>query len=134
MLFYNDDVTKVISRNHADHMIENMDRDKDGKMSREELMGKKDDPHEAQIFALADEDKDGKLDRTELGYLLFFETHPEVFEATAKKGFKDKDKDGDGKVSYEEFERVHHKGRLDEAPDNYKALDKNSDGHLDHDE
>jgi len=120
-----------IAAKDATHVIEEMDTDKDGKLSVDELVDgtfghdmpedvdvpkstdpgilaqeenlKNDKELERQKFKLADKNGDGFLDKDELPHALFPELHEGVSHLTASDAVKSKDKNGDGELSPDEF-------------------------------
>merc|ERR1719487_1178789 len=110
-------------------LFENMDANKDGKISLEELLEsnfgvpfpegeaptpdaeqaaederiKKEKELEKEKFKLADKNGDGFLDKDELPAAFYPETHDGVLALTAAAALKSKDKDGDGELTPTEF-------------------------------
>lgn len=100
-------------------VLDEMDLDKDGKLSVEELMkdmdmwsdDEEEDQRESAMrkevetakFGAADKDKDGLLDVEELPALFYPETHEGVLDLTARQTLQQKDLDGDGLLSLQEF-------------------------------
>ena len=106
-------VPSCFSASEKDKFFENFDKDKDGKVSKEEFPGGE------RAFNKFDKNQDGYIDESEAP------------EGSPQKGggggdfFQNFDKDNDGKVSKEEFpggERA------------FNNLDKNKDGFIDESE
>merc|ERR1719174_3039424 len=116
---YSHNMRKVIAKKDISTVIDEMDTDKDGKLSLMELLkdmeqwgeeGEEDKAQAAQRkeletakFHAADSDKNGLLDSTELPALFYPETHDGVLELTAKSTLMQKDKNGDGVLTPIEF-------------------------------
>jgi len=144
---------KVIATKDISTVLDEMDGDKDGKLSLTELM--KDMEHwgegveyedkedkdarsqvEAEKFKAADANGDGFLDAQELPSLFYPEIHEGVLQITAQAAFKLRDTDGDGKLTHKEF----WEGDVVDGEDlqiseeekaDFNNLDKNKDGLLD---
>merc|ERR1711934_724022 len=116
---YSHNMRKVIAKKDISTVIDEMDTDKDGKLSLMELLkdmeqwgeeGEEDKAQAAQRkeletakFHAADSDKNGYLDSTELPALFYPETHDGVLELTAASTLKAKDTNGDGQLTPKEF-------------------------------
>jgi len=116
---YSHNMRKVIAKKDISTVIDEMDTDKDGKLSLMELLkdmeqwgeeGEEDKAQAAQRkeletakFHAADSDKNGYLDSTELPALFYPETHDGVLEMTAAATLKAKDTNGDGQLTPKEF-------------------------------
>jgi Ca2+-binding EF-hand superfamily protein len=100
----------------ASGYIKNFDKDKDGKLSKEEYPGSE------SAFKRADKNSDGFIDQTEA------QTHssmPQIQPQKEKRGIgyiKNFDKDRDGKLSKEEYPG---------SESAFKRADKNGDGYID---
>jgi Ca2+-binding EF-hand superfamily protein len=81
---------------------------------------------ELEKFKLADADEDGSLNRTELINMVSPGMHDRIFEISTSAEFRQKDTDGDGLLSEEEFWGG-HPGQ----PGEFQNLDKNGDGTID---
>jgi len=116
MLAYGTDMRASIAKKYAKTDLAEMDRNKDGKLSLQEYFkdmgfGKEGDEdydkerveRETLKFHAADEDKDALLDEHELVHLFNPAMHDKVMEADAEGAMKDQDKNGDGKLSPEEY-------------------------------
>merc|ERR1711972_568892 len=109
---------KTIAKKDIQSVLDEMDSDKDGKLSLEELLKDMDQwggesesdkaksierkDLESAKFKAADQDGNGFLDAEELPSL-FYPTHEAVLELTAAATMKAKDKDGNGELSPKEF-------------------------------
>lgn len=119
IMSFSDAMRKEIAGKDIVTVMEEMDGNKDGKLSLEELFkdmeqwgdGDEEDKKEAAEkkeleglkFKIADENGDGVLDNKELPGLFYPETHEGVLEVTAKSTLKQKDTDGDGELTPQEF-------------------------------
>merc|ERR1711971_1479106 len=82
-------------------------------------------------FKAADVNKDGILDETETLAFWFPDAHPEVLTETAKKTFRRRDNNADGKIDLQEYSPVHGGGNIPESVKaDFGAADKNGDGSL----
>jgi Ca2+-binding EF-hand superfamily protein len=81
---------------------------------------------ELEKFKLADADEDGALNRTELINMVSPGMHDRIFEISTSAELRQKDTDGDGLLSEEEFWGG-HPGQ----PGEFQNLDKNGDGTID---
>eukprot|EP00421_Protoceratium_reticulatum_P008281 CAMPEP_0168371800 /NCGR_PEP_ID=MMETSP0228-20121227/7956_1 /TAXON_ID=133427 /ORGANISM="Protoceratium reticulatum, Strain CCCM 535 (=CCMP 1889)" /LENGTH=280 /DNA_ID=CAMNT_0008384695 /DNA_START=53 /DNA_END=895 /DNA_ORIENTATION=+ len=139
----------VASRD-AQAIMEDMDGDKDGKLSVPELLKDMDlwgdgseaakseaaarREHELAKFEAADEDKDGLLDEQELPALFYPEIHSGILEVTTKDTLRQKDADGDGRLTAQEFWEVPGTEGEDHSiseGEEFKGLDKDGNGFLD---
>lgn len=152
IMTFSDQMRKVIAAKDIGTLLEEMDIDKDGKLSLDELMkdmeqwgdGDEEDQKDKEErmaveklkFKVADSDGDGFLSNTELPALFYPETHDGVLDITAKSALKSKDRNGDGKLTSKEF----WEGDVVDGEDleiseeeqaDFKHLDKNGDGFLD---
>jgi len=148
---FSEEMRKLIAVKDISTVMEEMDSDKDGKLSLPELLkdmdqwgeGDEEDKKEAAArreletakFEAADANKDGLLDTQELPSLFYPETHDGVLELTATSTLRQKDGDGDGKLSPQEFwEGDQAEGEelsmSDEEQADFRKLDKDGDGFL----
>merc|ERR1712226_444695 len=109
---FSDDMRKRIAVRDIGAVLEEMDSNKDGKLSLEELVkdmeqwgeGDEDDKKEqerrkeleAAKFKVADENGDELLGPEELPALFYPETHAGTLDLTTRATLQEKDKDGDG--------------------------------------
>merc|ERR1719421_1367517 len=119
IISFSDSMRKTIAKKDIHTVIDEMDTDKDGKLSLVELLkdmeqwGEEGEEDKAQAakrkeletakFHAADADKNGLLDAEELPALFYPETHDGVLEMTAAATLKQKDSNGDGKLTMKEF-------------------------------
>lgn len=101
--------------------LKGFDADGDGRITREEFKGR------PQVFDRIDTDKDGVISAEELARVPDSPaaSNPEMNQAIPARRLKAMDKDGDGKVSREEFQG---------APRVFERLDANKDGFLSHED
>merc|ERR1712061_835914 len=101
------DMRKHIGKKDMGSILEEMDQDKDGKVSLDELLrdmdswsdGDENDQKEANFreeleiakFKAADKGNDGQLDAEEMTGYLYPETDPEVLKLVAEAAIKNKD-------------------------------------------
>jgi Ca2+-binding EF-hand superfamily protein len=117
------------------NLLKKADKDHDGKISKEEFQimgtggkkgGKADD-----LFSQIDANADGLIDQAENDAALkkLHEQDPGKVDTSAM--FKDADKDGDGKVSFDEFKALlpDNKSEAD-AQSLFKQFDTNGDGYV----
>jgi len=146
-------IRKDIARKDIATILEEMDTNKDGKLSVQELLADMDQQAdgdeeemkeiqarkdlEVQKFKIADKNGDESLDLDELPALFYPETHEGVLELTAASTLKQKDLDGNGKLSPKEFWEGDMMDREDggssiseEEKQDFAKLDKNGDGEL----
>jgi len=120
VLAFSDTARRQIAERELETVLEEMDLDRDGKLSVQELVKDleswggedvKDDQHEAAMmrelqtakFGAADTNKDGLLDIHELPAMFYPETHEGVLDLTTRQALRQKDGDGDGLLSLQEF-------------------------------
>eukprot|EP00927_Polykrikos_kofoidii_P003110 TRINITY_DN1122_c0_g3_i1.p1 TRINITY_DN1122_c0_g3~~TRINITY_DN1122_c0_g3_i1.p1 ORF type:complete len:293 (+),score=78.65 TRINITY_DN1122_c0_g3_i1:29-907(+) len=145
-------VTKSIARKDVKKIIEEIDKSKDGLISLEEHMADIQDlaqggdeeemnelPHRMEIekakFLAADENQDQHLQAHEVASLFYPETHDGVLSVKTRETLRQKDKDGDGRMSPMEFWEVDESdgedGQLSaEEISDFENLDTNKDGFL----
>lgn len=149
---FSDDMRRNIAQKDITTVLDEMDGDKDGKLSLEELIkdmeqwgeGDEEDKKEAEIrkeletakFAAADGNGDGFLDNAELPALFYPETHDGVLELTARATLGQKDSDKDGMLTPREFwegDAVDGEDLAisEEETADFNKLDTNGDGKLD---
>eukprot|EP00929_Paragymnodinium_shiwhaense_P001098 TRINITY_DN101315_c0_g1_i1.p1 TRINITY_DN101315_c0_g1~~TRINITY_DN101315_c0_g1_i1.p1 ORF type:complete len:267 (+),score=75.61 TRINITY_DN101315_c0_g1_i1:198-998(+) len=130
-----------IAKKAAPDLIAKMDKDKDGKLSLDDVFADEVfagmDPekkavqdhmfHEGQKFMTADTNKDKFLDASEVTNFFFPDTHSGVQEHMADRVLQRHDGDGDGVLSEAEFLKGHKK----RTTADFHALDKDDDGQLD---
>lgn len=152
VMSFSADMRRIIAMKDINTVLEEMDTDKDGRLSLPELLkdmeqwgeGDEEDKHErearkdieARKFKIADVNGDGFLDKQELPALFYPETHEGVLEVTTAATLKQKDTNGDGKLSAKEFwegDAVDSEDLAisEEEQADFKKLDKNGDGSLD---
>lgn len=151
IMHFSDRMRKEIAGKDIGTVMEEMDTDKDGKLSWEELLkdmnqwaeGEEERAvHEERIlterekFQTADVNGDGFLDIKELPALFYPETHEGVLALAAKHALKQKDSNGDGRLTPKEFwEGDAVEGEelaiSEEEQADFAKLDKNKDGYLD---
>mmetsp|Transcript_138116 Transcript_138116/g.344883 ORF Transcript_138116/g.344883 Transcript_138116/m.344883 type:complete len:278 (-) Transcript_138116:75-908(-) len=155
IMAFSSTMRKIIASKDIGTVLDEMDGDKDGKLSLDELIkdmeqwgeGEEEDKAEADArmeveklkFKTADRDGDGLLSNEELPALFYPETHEGVLEITAKAAMKTKDTNGDGKLTPKEFWEGdvvdgEELAISEEEQSDFKKLDKNGDGVLDLDE
>jgi len=121
VLAFSDSMRRHIAAKDVKTVLDEMDLDKDGRLSVEELIkdmdmwsdDEEEDRRESAMrkevetakFGVADKDKDGLLDVEELPALFYPETHEGVLDLTARQTLREKDGDGDGLLSLQEFWR-----------------------------
>jgi len=147
-----------------DANLKSVDSNEDGKVSREELFENQfpsntlpEDPsptekqHQQDIqaerdalhklemakFDIADANKDGFLDAEELPVAFYAELHDGVLELVAVANMQEKDKDGNGELSFDElFEAEHEEAQSVPGDDSehwiktFEGLDKDRSGGL----
>eukprot|EP00446_Apocalathium_sp_SHHI-4_P002473 CAMPEP_0177195404 /NCGR_PEP_ID=MMETSP0367-20130122/23499_1 /TAXON_ID=447022 ORGANISM="Scrippsiella hangoei-like, Strain SHHI-4" /NCGR_SAMPLE_ID=MMETSP0367 /ASSEMBLY_ACC=CAM_ASM_000362 /LENGTH=277 /DNA_ID=CAMNT_0018643437 /DNA_START=50 /DNA_END=883 /DNA_ORIENTATION=- len=152
IMSFSDHMRREIASKDIGTVLEEMDGDKDGKLSLAELIkdmeqwgdaGEEETADkkarleaETAKFKVADSDGDGVLDTKELPALFYPETHDGVLELTTQGSLKAKDRDGDGKLTMKEFwegDAVDGEDLAvsDEEKGDFAKLDKNGDGFLD---
>eukprot|EP00429_Kryptoperidinium_foliaceum_P060980 CAMPEP_0176093922 /NCGR_PEP_ID=MMETSP0120_2-20121206/47062_1 /TAXON_ID=160619 /ORGANISM="Kryptoperidinium foliaceum, Strain CCMP 1326" /LENGTH=266 /DNA_ID=CAMNT_0017427857 /DNA_START=39 /DNA_END=836 /DNA_ORIENTATION=- len=153
VMSFSEDMRLAIAEKDIGTILGEMDGNKDGRLSWEELLAdldafKDDDDKEGaearreaelQKFKAADKNGDGVLDKSELPGLFFPETNEQVLQITAAVALKQKDANGDGKLSSQEFWSHDGLGADDlgisaEEEADFKALDLDNDGFLNLDE
>jgi len=149
-LQYSDLMRKQVASNDVMKVLENLDSNKDGAVSLEELHKDMEqwahhyeDEHSAHVyprsledekFAVADADKNGLLDKEELPGLYYPELHAGVLDLTAKATIEHKDRDSDGFLTPHEFWEGHGDEKHGISPEeeaDFKKLDKDGSGTLD---
>lgn len=151
---------KKLSEEEAEDRLEDLDEDRDDKISWEEYandvygmadengqrLNSIDDGEESKLmsddkemFATADGNKDGFLSQDE--YVKFHspEEYPEMFPSILKQTLRDKDLNNDGVIDFQEFVgeqgKRHDKEWLLTEKDKFdKDFDKDHDGYLNHNE
>jgi len=145
LLQFGESVRKRIAEKEIDSVMNEIDTSpRDGLATLEEYMddlerhhADDDDPSivnqhiemrnvELEKFKVADADEDGALNRTELLNMVSPGMHDKIFDISTAAELKQKDLDGDGVLSEEEF----WEGHLDEDGE-FQKLDKNKDGVID---
>lgn len=149
-------IGQMIASKDVGAILEEIDTSKDGKLTLEEHLN---DIHsqsaqgdaeemqeldhrkafETSKFMAADANEDGMLDESELPGLFYPETHEKVMEVSVIETMRQKDKNGDGKLTPREFWEVEFTdgddGDLsDEEKADFAKLDANADGVLTRDE
>jgi len=122
VLAFSDSTRRQIAEREVEAVLGEMDLDKDGKLSVQELVKDlgswggedvKEDEHEAAMmkevetakFGAADTNKDGLLDIHELPAMFYPDLHEGVLDLTTRQMLQQKDGDGDGMLSLKEFWR-----------------------------
>lgn len=145
-------VGKAIASKDVGTILDEIDTSKDGKLSLEEhladIQSQADGGDEEEMaelkqrievetakFQAADSNKDQVLDSDELTSLFYPETHEDVLSVTVLETLKQKDKDGDGKLTRHEFWEADvsdgDDGQLTEEEDaDFRRLDLDGDGLL----
>jgi len=151
MMAYSAAMRKEIAAKDISAVLDEMDLDKDGRLSVDELIqdmqqwGEETEEDknektwrieaEKEKFNAADSDRDGYLDSEELPGLFYPETHDGVLALTTMLALKLKDKDQDGKLSLNEFweeDPINDDFKItEEEKADFVKLDKNRDGFLD---
>eukprot|EP00929_Paragymnodinium_shiwhaense_P030414 TRINITY_DN17244_c0_g1_i1.p2 TRINITY_DN17244_c0_g1~~TRINITY_DN17244_c0_g1_i1.p2 ORF type:complete len:285 (-),score=109.35 TRINITY_DN17244_c0_g1_i1:122-976(-) len=151
-LAYSTHMAVSIAKKDVGAILEEIDTNKDGKVSLDEHVadirtqadgGDEEEMKELaqrielerQKFQAADGNRDGLLDIGELTALFYPETHDGVLAVTAGETLRQKDKNGDGKLSPHEFWEADvadgDDGELtEEEHQDFKALDLDGDGFL----
>eukprot|EP00927_Polykrikos_kofoidii_P003111 TRINITY_DN1122_c0_g3_i2.p1 TRINITY_DN1122_c0_g3~~TRINITY_DN1122_c0_g3_i2.p1 ORF type:complete len:281 (+),score=74.52 TRINITY_DN1122_c0_g3_i2:81-923(+) len=151
-LQYAKGVTRSLAEKDIKAVIEEVDTSKDGLVSLEEHMADIQDlaqggdeeemnelPHRMEIekakFLAADENQDQHLQAHEVASLFYPETHDGVLSVKTRETLRQKDKDGDGRMSPMEFWEVDESdgedGQLSaEEISDFENLDTNKDGFL----
>lgn len=144
-------MSKAIAGKDVSAILEEIDTDKDGKLSLQEhlndLHQQADGGDEAEMkelesrkvvetakFKAADVDKDQILSAHEVASLFYPETNPAVLEVVVQDTMKMKDKDGDGVLSAKEFwefgEEDGEEQLSEEEMQDFQKLDKDGNGVL----
>lgn len=147
-----------IAKKDVSTIVDEMDTDRNGKLSLEELLrdlmvwaedGEQSTDSNAeaesrkaleiQKFQLADRNADGVLDMEELPAVFYPETSDDVLAVAAAHTHKKKDTDGDGKLSSQEFWEGdgvdgEHLAISEFEDKDFAKLDKDGDGSLSVDE
>jgi len=160
VLAFSDSTRRQIAEREVEAVLGEMDLDKDGKLSVQELVKDlgswggedvKEDEHEAAMmkevetakFGAADTNKDGLLDIHELPAMFYPETHEGVLDLTTRQALRQKDGDGDGVLSLKEFWRggvpaddaLDQEGEelfiTDDEKEEFQKLDADHSGKLD---
>jgi len=159
LLAFSDSTRRQILEREVQAVLEEMDLDRDGKLSVQELVKDldswggedvKEDEHEAATmkelatakFGAADTSKDGLLDIHELPAIFYPETHEGVLDLTARQTLREKDGNGDGLLSLQEFWRgapsddaLDQEGEelivTDDEQEEFRKMDADHSGKLD---
>jgi Ca2+-binding EF-hand superfamily protein len=145
LMQFGESVRKRIAEKEIDSVMNEIDTSpRDGHATLQEYMddlekhhAPDDDPHivnqniemrnlELEKFKVADADEDGALNRTELINMVSPGMHDKIFQISTSAELQQKDTDGDGVLSEEEF----WGGHVDEEG-TFQKLDKNGDGAID---
>ena len=128
-------------------MFNSLDKNKDGKLSLEELKAGLDDlaayfqysdiDYE-EVLSSMDTDGDGEIDFTEF-ISAAYNKKTLLTKENLDAAFKTFDVDGNGKISTAELRKVFASGRAGKAQDEiwqeiFKEVDKNGDGEIDYEE
>lgn len=144
---HSDKIKKLMAQKDTHELLKEMDTDNDGKLSLTELMKDlepmpEDDPEnleatkkykdlETAKFEIADENGDGFLQVHELSSYFYPDTNPGILELLAKTTLKERDLDGDGKLSFQEFsEDTTAQEDSGENHFEFQQFDKDGDGKL----
>lgn len=127
-------------------ILSGMDTNKDSKLQLKEFVqdmevGSPEAENAAQRFKAADRTGDGVLEADEVRFLFFPELHDEVLTLFATASMKQKDKDGDNKLSrieflgpeagaLEEFASKQHSDIFAHAAEDFRHADKDGDEHV----
>lgn len=152
ILQYASNMRLEIARKDIHTILDEMDTSRDQKLSLEELLKDLDaqaegaDEEEMKNmvrkkeletakFKLSDKDGDGLLDAEELPALFYPETNEAVLELTTEASLRQKDTNGDGKLTPKEFwegdDAEEEAGLSNEEQEDFAKLDQNNDGTLD---
>lgn len=156
VMSFAEQMSKAIAGKDVFAILEEIDTDKDGKLSLQEHLN---DIHnqadggdaeemkelerrkktETDKFKSADVDGDGVLGPKEVPGLFYPETHPGVLEVTVRETMRQKDHDGDGKLTAKEFwefgaEDSEQDQLSDEEIIDFQKLDRDGSGTLDESE
>jgi len=156
VLQYAEVMGKAIANKDIGSIMEEIDTSKDGRLTLEEHLTDvhnqadggdeeemKELDHRKKVetakFAAADTNGDEFLDKDELAGLFYPETHEAVLSVTSAETMRQKDLNGDGKLTPKEFWEAEDAdgddGELsDEEIMDFQKLDLNGDGSLDQDE
>ncbi|CAK0869210.1 unnamed protein product [Prorocentrum cordatum] len=150
VLDFSQGISKAMAARDIEAIMEEIDTSKDGKVSLQEHLddfhGQGDasddeEAHDMEVrkevekakFAAADMDGDQQLDKAELAALFYPEIHDRVLDITVQEALRQKDTNGDGKLSAMEFWEIDPADgddgeMLEDEQRDFAKLDSNGDG------